>query len=358
MLFQRTTTLPLDLLFAGANQPYYRHPLRRPLHSPTYFYVLNDTPNDEHNTSSTTSHQSNNKKVVEKNTQSSSTKDSTAVTALNKESPVPSSIPTSNIDENEDNFTLTVDLPGVKEQDVQITVDTNEGVLRVVAGRRNPTTSNICYKYVKTFVVDQDPIDMNHIQATLVDGVLTLILLKKPEEKPIQIQVQACEVPTTKADDDNNEKYTTWCMDVPGLKCHDLHIKYHKGMILVEGENKTRQVHRLFELDDKHFHMNTLQAYLMDGVLTLTLEKRDEKEEKERKEHGIKTIPVNQNEKNTEGDNKEEEEDAKKEEEGITTSSEEKIVVETANEDDDDEEDDDDDNSHDKDWHSDDEKAE
>jgi len=104
-------------------------------------------------------------------------------------------IPQTDIVENKESLVITMDLPGVKKEDVNIKLENN---LLEVEGRidyalyekLNPvyTEYNIG-NYARSFSVS-NAVDTSNIEAVLRDGVLSLTLLKAPEAKPRVISVK------------------------------------------------------------------------------------------------------------------------------------------------------------------------
>ena len=104
-------------------------------------------------------------------------------------------IPQTDIVENKESLIITMDLPGVKKEDVKVKLENN---LLEVEGRidyapyekLNPvyTEYNIG-NFARRFTVS-NAVDTSNIEAVLIDGVLTLMLLKAPEAKPRQIPVK------------------------------------------------------------------------------------------------------------------------------------------------------------------------
>lgn len=95
--------------------------------------------------------------------------------------------------ENDNSFELKAELPGVKKED--ISVDVNDGLLRIKAERKQKTVEKDS-KYIKTessyglmersFEIGS--IDPESIQASYIDGVLSIILQKQtPNLKTISI---------------------------------------------------------------------------------------------------------------------------------------------------------------------------
>lgn len=84
------------------------------------------------------------------------------------------------LENNEDGATLTVDMPGLGPDDVELTFQ--EGVLSI-RGKRDQRS----YAYRVTL---GDAFDPDHIEAGLDRGVLTVYAHKKPEAKPRKIALK------------------------------------------------------------------------------------------------------------------------------------------------------------------------
>ena len=103
--------------------------------------------------------------------------------------------PATDVFENENDIRLSLDMPGVKKDGVQIMLE--KGILSV-SGNIN-TTDYENYKplyteynvdhYTRRFEIP-DAIDQDKIEATLKDGVLTLTLPKAEAAKPRKIEVK------------------------------------------------------------------------------------------------------------------------------------------------------------------------
>ena len=100
-----------------------------------------------------------------------------------------------NIEENDKNYSIEMDMPGVKKEDLEIGI--KENVLSISAKRKKTVkTENgeskeeIISSYEQSFNVSTKGIDIENIEANLNNGVLTITLLKKEEikyEKKINI---------------------------------------------------------------------------------------------------------------------------------------------------------------------------
>jgi HSP20 family protein len=105
-------------------------------------------------------------------------------------------VPDVNIYEFEGSLKLWADMPGVKENDVKVTL--KDGVLTLVgqvatdmyAGLRPMYTEYNVGNYYREFALNEN-IDESRIRATLKNGVLELELPKKEKAKPRQIEVQS-----------------------------------------------------------------------------------------------------------------------------------------------------------------------
>ena len=98
------------------------------------------------------------------------------------------------IHENEGNVIITMEMPGVKKEDLTINVEGNELRAR---GQRDPAVESGTFlirerrqgDFVQSFTLD-DTIDQNRIDATLDKGVLSITLHLKEEVKPKLIEIK------------------------------------------------------------------------------------------------------------------------------------------------------------------------
>jgi HSP20 family molecular chaperone IbpA len=84
-----------------------------------------------------------------------------------------------NVQHTEDGATITVDMPGVDANDIDLTFET--GTLSITGNRGERT-----YKYAVTL---GDTFDPDQIDAQLDKGVLTIQAHKRPEARPRKILV-------------------------------------------------------------------------------------------------------------------------------------------------------------------------
>ena len=97
--------------------------------------------------------------------------------------------------EDEDHFSVEVDLPGVQNDDIDVTVE--KDVLQVTAECKPPederTYLHLERRYGKfeRAVSLPDTIDCGSVEAELKDGILHIKLAKKPVTQPKKISVKS-----------------------------------------------------------------------------------------------------------------------------------------------------------------------
>jgi HSP20 family protein len=95
---------------------------------------------------------------------------------------------------NNDNFVAVVELPGMRKEDIEISLHDNS---LIIAGERKSSSSNgekaeRTERYVGSFrrsISLPTPVDSNKVSATYRDGILTVTLPKAEEAKPKRIEV-------------------------------------------------------------------------------------------------------------------------------------------------------------------------
>lgn len=100
--------------------------------------------------------------------------------------PLRSVTPPVDIFENDDAFVVAADLPGVRDEDVDITLEHKELVLRA----KRELSNGRFLEYRRAFRIT-DAIDGAAIDAKLAHGVLTVRLPKAEAVKPRKIAVKA-----------------------------------------------------------------------------------------------------------------------------------------------------------------------
>jgi HSP20 family protein len=96
--------------------------------------------------------------------------------------------------QDDDHFYVEVELPGVSDGDVEITV--HNGMLSI-RGERKPAEGRRylynarSYGRFERVITLPEAVQADDVQATLKDGILSLTLPKSPEAKPRKIALQA-----------------------------------------------------------------------------------------------------------------------------------------------------------------------
>lgn len=96
--------------------------------------------------------------------------------------------------DDSDKVYLEVELPGVKTEDIDVTV--HNGMLRISGqrkipeGDRNYWVNDRGYGPFDRAITLPDDIDADSIDAQMSDGVLHIVLSKKPEAQPKKIAVK------------------------------------------------------------------------------------------------------------------------------------------------------------------------
>ncbi|MDR3001541.1 MAG: Hsp20/alpha crystallin family protein [Fibromonadaceae bacterium] len=91
--------------------------------------------------------------------------------------------PKSYLSENNGVYTLEVELPGVKKEDISVSVEAN--LLKIAAVRKRAEEE---LKYEREFHLSNE-MDSANIKASNENGVLTLTLARKPEAQSKRITV-------------------------------------------------------------------------------------------------------------------------------------------------------------------------
>jgi HSP20 family protein len=104
-------------------------------------------------------------------------------------------IPAFEVHETNDGYVFKADLPGVKENDIDISLT---GTQLTISGKREAETQGDVSNYFtyersygsfsRTFTLPQGA-DVENVKADLKDGVLTLLVPKRPEMQPRKISL-------------------------------------------------------------------------------------------------------------------------------------------------------------------------
>lgn len=113
-------------------------------------------------------------------------------------------IPAVDIYEDEHNITLTAEVPGVEEKDLDVRVE--NGVLTLSGERKLEHEENqknfhrverSYGRFTRSFTLPPT-VDTDNVKANFDNGVLKITLTKREEAKPKQIQIQAGKTPGAK----------------------------------------------------------------------------------------------------------------------------------------------------------------
>jgi len=96
------------------------------------------------------------------------------------------SSPRYEVTENEKQFRLAVDVPGVKPEHMQVELENDGRILHMSGGRKKETDESYEeYKFDKRFTLGKD-LETSKITAHLSDGVLVLTAPKKEKLPPVK----------------------------------------------------------------------------------------------------------------------------------------------------------------------------
>lgn len=114
-------------------------------------------------------------------------------------------VPSFEVKETKDEYVFKADLPGIREEDLDITLTANR---LTVSGKREEEKreeEDRYYAYERSYgsfsrsFTLPEGIDVEHAQAELSGGVLTVSVAKKPEVKPKRIEVKKLQAKGEKA---------------------------------------------------------------------------------------------------------------------------------------------------------------
>jgi HSP20 family protein len=99
--------------------------------------------------------------------------------------------------ETQDAFLVEADLPGIKNEDLQVMLTGNRLQISGHRETKHTSDSDTFYAYersygsfTRTFTLPEN-VDVNQISSDLKDGVLTVVLPKRPETQPKRIAIGA-----------------------------------------------------------------------------------------------------------------------------------------------------------------------
>ncbi len=104
-------------------------------------------------------------------------------------------VPSFEVKERKDAFTVKADLPGVREEDLDVSLTENRLTIsgtrdeeKKEEGERYYTYERSYGNFTRSFTLPEG-IDAEHIEAELKDGVLNVTLPKRPEVQPKKISL-------------------------------------------------------------------------------------------------------------------------------------------------------------------------
>ena len=108
-------------------------------------------------------------------------------------------VPAFEVFERKDGYVFKGDLPGVKQEDLEISLTENR---LTISGKRDSeerkegerfyAVERVYGQFTRTFSLPEG-VDGEHVKAELKDGVLTLVVPKKPEVQPRRISLKSGE---------------------------------------------------------------------------------------------------------------------------------------------------------------------
>lgn len=104
--------------------------------------------------------------------------------------------PDASIFDNKEALIFSIDLPGVKKGDVKIEIDENNVmIVRAKSNFKAPNGTVIIKEvsfgdYYRAFSLSNE-FDKNNVSCSLENGVLTIMVPRKEDVKPIRIQINA-----------------------------------------------------------------------------------------------------------------------------------------------------------------------
>jgi HSP20 family protein len=105
-------------------------------------------------------------------------------------------VPSFEVKETKDSYIFKADLPGVKEDQVDISLTGNRLTISGQRQEEKKDEGDTYFTYERSYgsfsraFTLPEGIDPDHVQAELKEGVLTVVVPKKPEVQPKRIQLQ------------------------------------------------------------------------------------------------------------------------------------------------------------------------
>ncbi len=106
-------------------------------------------------------------------------------------------MPSFEVRENKDGYIFKADLPGVKKDDIEVSLTGNRLQISGKRDEEKETKGDTFYTYERAYgsfsrsFTLPEGADADHVKTELKDGVLTLVLPKKPEAQARKIPIAA-----------------------------------------------------------------------------------------------------------------------------------------------------------------------
>jgi HSP20 family protein len=104
-------------------------------------------------------------------------------------------IPVADINENENEYRMKFEVPGVDKKNIDITIDGDQFEIRADISELKPEGTELKYSeytprnFYRKFKIGND-IQRESVKAELTDGILEIVLSKNEDAKPRKITVQ------------------------------------------------------------------------------------------------------------------------------------------------------------------------
>ena len=105
-------------------------------------------------------------------------------------------LPACDVIEDKDHLKIALELPGVRSEDVKVSVENNVLTIRGEKRQESEDRGQRWHRYERSYGAFErtftlpSTVDAHHVQATASDGVLTLVLPKSERAKPREIPVK------------------------------------------------------------------------------------------------------------------------------------------------------------------------
>jgi HSP20 family molecular chaperone IbpA len=169
-------------------------------------------------------------------------------------------------------FHYTLDVPGVKPSDLQVTIEQN--VLTI----QGETKKHRKFHKIMT-ISNTDETDLSQLTAQLADGVLTLTAPIKAKPAPVKVPVTSND--TIEQEEERDEQQSNVkndgaqmmmrrAIEIPGVPSSDVHVTLEEGTTLhVRGMRRGKIFDTTFRMDTDQINTSALTADLSHGILTV-----------------------------------------------------------------------------------------